>query len=283
MNQNYQNYQNNDLIRLMCCYSSLIRYVLIALLAILSIGCASVTTPNPKDPFESYNRTMFKVNNAVDAAITEPIARGYTAVIPSPIRDCVGNMFDNLKVPFSALNNVLQGKLQAACEDVTRFALNTTAGLAGCFDVATKVGLPNHKEDLGQTLAVWGVPSGPYVMLPLLGPSNVRDGLARIGQMAMNAPVDRNLISTDIDHIPTRNTLLGMSLIQTRAELLPATDALKKMGVDEYAFVRDASINRRQNQVYDGNPPDEPNSDDVTDNSSDSNSTNEPTALTVSQ
>jgi phospholipid-binding lipoprotein MlaA len=226
---------------------------------------------------------MFKVNTAVDAAITEPIARGYTAVIPSPIRDCVGNMFDNLKVPFSALNNVLQGKLQAACEDVTRFALNTTAGLAGCFDIATKVGLPNHKEDLGQTLAVWGVPAGPYVMLPLLGPSNVRDGLARIGQMAMNAPVDRNLISTDIEHIPTRNTLLGMNLIQARAELLPATDALKKMGVDEYAFVRDSSINRRQNQVYDGNPPDEPNSDDVTDNSSDSNSANEPTASTVSQ
>jgi phospholipid-binding lipoprotein MlaA len=99
----------------------------------------------------------------------------------------------------------------------------------------------------------------------------------------MNAPVDRNLISTDINHIPTRNTLLGMNLIQTRAELLPATDALKKMGVDEYAFVRDASINRRQNQVYDGNPPDEPSPDDVTDNSNDSNSTNEPTASTVSQ
>jgi phospholipid-binding lipoprotein MlaA len=278
-----QHHQHCYLIRLMYRHSNLIRYVLVVLLAILSIGCASVTTPNPKDPFESYNRTMFKVNTTVDAAITEPIARGYTAVIPSPIRDCVGNMFDNLKVPFSALNNVLQGKLQAACEDVTRFTLNTTAGLAGCFDVATKVGLPNHKEDLGQTLAVWGVPAGPYVMLPLLGPSNVRDGLARIGQMAMNAPVDRNLISTDINHIPTRNTLLGMNLIQTRAELLPATDALKKMGVDEYAFVRDASINRRQNQVYDGNPPDEPSPDDVTDNSNDSNSTNEPTASTVSQ
>jgi phospholipid-binding lipoprotein MlaA len=283
MNQYHQHHQHNYLIRLMYRHSNLIRYILIALLAILSIGCASVTTPNPKDPFESYNRTMFKVNTAVDAAITEPIARGYTAVIPSPIRDCVGNMFDNLKVPFSALNNVLQGKLQAACEDVARFAINTTAGVAGCFDIATKVGLPNHKEDLGQTLATWGVPAGPYVMLPLLGPSNVRDGLARIGQMAMNAPVDRNLISTDIDHIPTRNTLLGMNLIQTRAELLPATDALKKMGVDEYAFVRDSSINRRQNQVYDGNPPDEPNSDDVTDNSSDSNSANEPTASTVSQ
>lgn len=283
MNQNYQNYQNNDLIRLMCCYSSLTRYVLIAILALLSIGCASVATPNAKDPFESYNRTMFKVNTTVDAAITQPIARGYTAVIPSPIRDCVGNIFDNLKVPFSALNNVLQGKLQAACEDVTRFTLNSTAGLAGCFDVATKIGLPNHKEDLGQTLAVWGVSAGPYVMLPLLGPSNVRDGLARIGQMAINTPIDRNIITKDIDHIPTRNTLLGVNLVQTRAELLPATDALKKMGVDEYAFVRDASISRRQNQVYDGNPPDEPNSDDVTDNSSDSNSTNEPTASTVSQ
>ena len=284
MNQNHQNYQSNYLVHLMCCYSGLIRYVLVAILVILSVGCTSITTPNLKDPFESYNRTMFKVNTTVDAAITQPIARGYTAVIPSPVRDCVGNMFDNLKVPFSALNNVLQGKLQAACEDVTRFALNSTAGLAGCFDVATKVGLPNHKEDLGQTLAVWGVPAGPYVMLPLLGPSNVRDGLATIGQMAINTPIDRNIITKDIDHIPTRNTLLGINLVQTRAELLPATDALKKMGVDEYAFVRDASISRRQNQVYDGNPPDEPIPDDSTDvysNSEDSLLTVERTQSTV--
>jgi phospholipid-binding lipoprotein MlaA len=237
------------------------RHILMVVLALLSVGCASVSTPNPKDPFESYNRTMFKVNMAVDAAVTQPIARGYTAVVPNPLRECMGNMFDNLKVPFSALNNVLQGKFQAACEDVARFAVNTTAGVAGCFDVATKIGLPNHKEDLGQTLGAWGVPSGPYLVLPLLGPSNIRDGLATIGQMSVKTPIDRNVISQDVHHVPTRNTLLGVNLIQTRAELLPATDALKKMNVDEYAFVRDASISRRQNQVYDGNPPDEESSE----------------------
>jgi phospholipid-binding lipoprotein MlaA len=234
--------------------ASLLRYAMLAIAAWLCVACTTVSTPNPKDPFESYNRSMFKVNAAVDLVVTKPLARGYAAVVPSPVRDCVGNMFDNLKVPFSAVNNVLQGKFQAACEDVARFAINTTVGLGGCIDIASTVGIPNHKEDFGQTLGYWGVPSGPYLVLPILGSSNVRDGLAVVGQIPLKTPIDRNMIVKDIHHVPTRNTVLGASVIQTRAELLPATDALEKMGVDEYAFIRDAAIKRRKAQVNDGKP-----------------------------
>ncbi len=236
---------------------TLTRYLMVALAAWLCIGCATVTTPNPKDPLESYNRSMFMANAAFDLVVTKPIARGYTAVVPAPVRECVGNVFDNLKVPFSAINNLLQGKVQAACEDVMRFAVNTVFGLGGCFDVATQAGIPNHKEDFGQTLGYWGVPAGPYLVLPFFGASNVRDGIATIGQFPLKNPIDRNVITKDIHHIPTRNTALGLNVINIRADLLPATDALEKMGVDEYAFIRDAAIRRRQNQVYDGNPPDE--------------------------
>ncbi len=234
-----------------------VRYLALALAAWLCVACATVTTPNPKDPLESYNRSMFMANAAFDLVVTKPIARGYVAVTPAPVRECVGNIFDNLKVPFSALNNLLQGKPQAACEDVMRFAMNTVFGLGGCFDVATAAGIPNHKADFGQTLGVWGVPSGPYLVLPFIGSSNVRDAFATIGQMPMKNPIDRNVITKDIHHIPTRNTALGVDIINTRANLLPATDALEKMGVDEYAFVRDAAIRRRLNKVYNGNPPDD--------------------------
>jgi phospholipid-binding lipoprotein MlaA len=233
------------------------RYAIVAIAAWLCIGCATVGTPNPKDPLESYNRSMFMANAAVDLVVTKPLARGYVAVVPAPLRECVGNVFDNLKVPFSALNNLLQGKGQAACEDLARFALNTVFGLGGCFDVATQAGIPNHKEDFGQTLGHWGVPAGPYLVLPFFGPSNIRDGIATVGQIPLKNPIDRNVISKDVHHVPSRNTALGLNLINTRADLLPATDALEKMGVDEYAFIRDAAIRRRQNQVYDGNPPDE--------------------------
>ena len=145
------------------------RYLIVALAAWLCIGCATVGAPTPKDPLESYNRSMFMANAAVDLVVTKPIARGYVAVVPAPVRECVGNVFDNLKVPFSAINNLLQGKVQAACEDIARFTLNTVFGLGGCFDIATQAGIPNHKEDFGQTLGAWGVPAGPYLVLPFFG------------------------------------------------------------------------------------------------------------------
>ena len=241
-----------------------VRIMLLSLLAWLCVGCATVTNPNPKDPFESYNRTMFTVNTAVDQAVLKPVAKIYTAVLPEPVRDCVGGVFANLKVPFSALNNLLQGKVKAACEDIARFAVNTTLGLGGCFDPATAIGIPNHKEDFGQTLGYWGVPPGPFVVLPLMGASTVRDALAEFTPILGGAPVDRNVISKDLhNRVPLRNSLLGVSVIDKRASLLPATDALEKMTVDQYAFIRDGYLRRRLNQVYDGNPPDEDDTEPV--------------------
>lgn len=236
-----------------------IKNIFLATLAWLCIGCATVEQRNPKDPLESYNRSMFMVNSAIDQIALKPLAKGYVAVVPAPVRECVSGVFENLKLPFSALNSLLQGKPAAACDDFARFVVNTTVGLGGCFDPATALGMPaNHKEDFGQTLAVWGVPSGPYVVLPFFGPSTVRDGVAQFAPIVGGAPVDRNVISSDIhNRVPTRNVLLGVNLVNVRANLLPATDALEKMSVDHYAFVRDGYQRRRMNQIYDGNPPDE--------------------------
>lgn len=228
-----------------------LKFVALAVLALLNMACVTVPTPDPKDPFESFNRAMFNLNDGVDTVLFKPLAQGYNAVMPQVAQDCVGNVFANLRVPFSAVNNVLQGKLQAACEDVARFVVNTTFGLGGCFDVATQLNIPNHREDFGQTLGSWGIPAGPYLVLPLLGPTNVRDTLAQF------SPTDRDVIRQNVGHVPTRNSAMGLRLIDFRASLLKTTDALEKMDVDKYSFVRNAHIARRQNAVYDGDPPDE--------------------------
>lgn len=238
--------------------NALIKTLTLTLAAWFLVGCATVEQRNPKDPLESYNRTMFMVNSGVDQMVFKPLAKGYVAIVPEPVRDCVGGVFDNLKLPFSALNNLLQGKPKAACEDIARFMVNSTLGLGGCFDVATKLDMPaSKKEDFGQTLAVWGVPSGPYIVLPLIGPSTLRDAAAQFTPVISGGGVDRNVIANDVHHVPTRNSALGLNLINTRADLLPATNALEKMTVDQYAFVRDGYLRRRMNQIYDGNPPDE--------------------------
>lgn len=241
------------------------RWALVAL-ALLSAACANIETRNPKDPFEGFNRTVFSFNEGVDTVLFKPLARGYDAVMPQVAQDCVGNVFANLRVPFSAINNVLQGKFKAACDDVARFVVNTTVGLGGCFDVATQLEIPNHREDFGQTLGKWGVPAGPYLVLPLLGSSNVRDTLAQF------SPSDRDLVRENISHVQTRNAAIGVRLVDFRASLLKTTDALEKMDVDKYSFIRDAYIARRQNAVYDGDPPDEDAKDGrVSENSSNVN------------
>ncbi len=228
-----------------------LKRILLSVLALLNFACATVDTPHPNDPFEGFNRAMFSFNEGADKVLVKPLARGYDAVMPQAAQDCVGNVFANLRVPFSAINNMLQGKLQAACEDIGRFVVNTAFGLGGCFDVATQLGLPNHREDFGQTLGRWGVPAGPYLVLPLLGPSNVRDSVAQF------SPTDRDLVRQNMNHVPSRNSAMGLRLIDFRAGLLKTTDALEKMDVDQYSFIRNAQIARRQNAVYDGDPPDE--------------------------
>ena len=229
----------------------------VALLALSLIACASSggshssLGQNPKDPFEGFNRAMYSFNSGVDTVLTKPLAKAYDAITPEPVQNCISNVFDNLRTPISALNNLLQGKVQDACSETARFLINTTVGLAGCFDVAKMAGLERKSEDFGQTLGKWGVPSGSYLVLPLLGPSNVRDALSLV------SPTDKRLVIRGVDHIPTRNSALGLELVDTRTKLLGASAALEKMDVDQYSFVRDASIARRRNQVYDGDPPDE--------------------------
>ena len=220
--------------------------LLIALLALVLGGCAS-TPRNPDDPLERYNRAMFAFNEGVDQALLRPAARAYETVAPPLVRAGVGNFFGNLADVWIGLNNLLQGKVGEGLSDWTRFMVNSTFGIAGLFDVATEMGLPKHDEDFGQTLAVWGIGEGPYVVLPLWGPRTLRDAAA--------LPVDfRGDPLMAVNHDQTRMALGVLRVVHVRARLLPL-DATLEEAIDRYAFVRDAYLQRRRFQVFDGNPP----------------------------
>lgn len=210
-------------------------------------GCAS-TANNPQDPLESYNRAMFGFNDAVDRAVLKPVATGYKNVVPGFAQTGVANFFGNLSDAWSSVNNLLQGKPEQAGTDFGRFALNSTFGIFGLLDIATEAGMQRSDEDFGQTLGRWGVPSGPYLILPLLGPSTVRDTAA--------LPVDYN---GDIWKYkePTRwRTVGGVArVIDTRSSLLDASNMLEDAALDRYEFLRDGYMQRRQSQVYDGDVP----------------------------
>ncbi len=190
---------------------------------------------------------MYDFNKGVDDVVLRPLAKGYDAVLPDPAKQSISNFFSNLDEIPTAVNQILQGKFLDATNDLGRFVINTTLGLGGLFDVATKMGIESHSEDFGQTLGYWGTESGPYIVLPFLGPSSIRDVFSR--------PVD-NLVSiqNEMDDIRTRNSLYFLNLLDLRYRLL-AVDAQLEDAVDEYSFVRDAYLMRREYQVYDGNPP----------------------------
>jgi phospholipid-binding lipoprotein MlaA len=226
----------------------------VALLALAGglAACASIPPgagTNPADPWEVYNRHMFDVNDRVDRAVFKPVAQAYEAVLPQDVRVCVNNMFLNLLEPVNAINNLLQGKPSEAMSDLCRLAVNSTVGLFGCFDVAAKAGAPRSNEDFGQTLGRWGLQPGPYFVLPLLGPSSVRDTFGRLFDFLGTDPL------WYIQDIPVRNTLVGVRLVDTRASLLPAEKVLEAAALDRYQFIRDAYLQLRRNLVYDGNPP----------------------------
>jgi phospholipid-binding lipoprotein MlaA len=227
-------------------------------LAALASGCATLP-PNagqdPRDPLEKVNRNVFAFNDGVDEAVLKPVAEAYTR-LPTAIRDCLSNAFFNLRGPSTAINNALQGKPEAAVSDLGRFLLNTTVGLAGCFDVATDVGLEKHREDFGQTLGVWGFGPGPYLVLPVLGPSSVRDA---VGILAVEPFLDLNFY---IDYPAFEYSVLGLRIVNERAELLPAERLVREAALDRYSFIRDSYLQRRRSLVYDGNPPREPDPDD---------------------
>ncbi|MEW6512842.1 MAG: VacJ family lipoprotein [Pseudomonadota bacterium] len=209
-------------------------------------GCA--TSGNPKDPVEGFNRAMFAFNEGLDTVLIKPVAQGYDAVLPVPVKTGVTNFFGNIADLFIGVNNLLQGKPNQALSDLGRVAINSTIGILGLFDVATEAGLEKHEEDFGQTFGRWGMGDGAYVVIPVFGPRTVRDTAGLILDVAAD-PVG------DIDHVPTRNSLTALRLIDTRADLLPADKVIEEAALDKYAYVRDGYLQRRRNLVHDGNPP----------------------------
>ena len=212
---------------------------LLLLVAALAGGCASSSTPG--DPLEGFNRAIFGFNEGVDNAILRPVASGYKAVVPEPARDCVGNVFSNINDIFVSVNSLLQGKVGDAVSDACRVVVNTTVGLLGCFDVASKVGLEKHNRDFGQTFGKWGIASGPYLVLPFLGPSSIRDGVGTF--------IYSYLDPVWADHVPTRNVAYSLRAVNRRSELLDATNVLEEAALDKYSFVRDAYLQRRRGMV----------------------------------
>jgi phospholipid-binding lipoprotein MlaA len=221
--------------------------VLILAAGLVLAGCSALPSgkADPRDPWESFNRTTFKVNDALDRAILRPVARGYVKVTPRFVRTGISNFFANLETVPTLINDVLQGKFRAAGHDTGRFLLNSTLGLGGLLDPATDAGIDKNDEDFGQTLGKWGVKSGPYIMLPLLGPSTVRDGLGRIPD-TLSDP------SHYLEDDSTRYTITAVEIVDLRASLLDLDEQLNQ-SFDRYAFVRNVWMQRREFKVTDGN------------------------------
>jgi len=212
-------------------------------------GCA--TTGNPKDPIEGFNRAMFGFNEGLDQIIIKPVAQGYEAILPQPIRTGVTNFFSNIADVFTGVNNLLQGKPGDAVSDGGRFLINTTVGILGIFDVASQMGLEKHDEDFGQTFGRWGVGNGAYVVLPFFGPRTARDTVG----LAFDVYVDP---VANVDHVATRNTLLVTRVVNDRSELLKADKIIEEAALDKYSYIRDAYLQRRRSLIHDGDPPREP-------------------------
>ncbi|MEO8938613.1 MAG: VacJ family lipoprotein [Burkholderiaceae bacterium] len=222
----------------------------------LATGCATTrsaitsvrTASGEMDPFEPVNRVIYTVNDKVDRAVFKPLAQGYEYVLPVQVRSCVSNVFGNVADVPASLNNFLQGKFKEGGSDICRVGVNTTVGVLGCFDIATKWGFEKHNEDFGQTLGRWGVASGPYIVLPLFGPSTVRDGAA----LLVDSYTDPMRYINDV---PVRNSTYGLRLIDKRAQALDTTNFIDNAALDPYVFVRDAYLSRRRSLVLDGVSP----------------------------
>jgi len=225
------------------------------LTAVVGLGGCATTGGSPNDPLEGYNRAMFGFNDGLDRAVIKPLASGYKAVMPEFARIGVTNFFANLGDLWIGINNILQGKVGAGVSDFGRFALNTTAGVLGLFDVASNAGLEKHNEDFGQTLGRWGVGSGAYLVLPILGPSSVRDGLSLLAVDWHGDPL------WYVGNVPARNELMGVRLLDNRASRLDLSRLAEEAALDHYAYVRDAFLQRRRSLIYDGDAPPEPDPD----------------------
>ena len=207
--------------------------------------------PDERDPFESYNRAMYSFNDSVDKAVVRPVAQAYKDYVPNLLQTGISNFFDNIGDLTVMVNNLLQFKIENAVSDFGRILWNTTVGLFGLIDVASHMGLQKHDEDFGQTLAVWGVPDGPYIVLPLLGPSSARDTVGWVGDIYVDP-----LFAVNEDGTIYWG-LVVLRFIDTRADLLSASRVLEQAAIDPYIFMRDAYLQHRRSLIYDGNPPQE--------------------------
>lgn len=232
-------YQSRPLSRHTC--------VAVVLSAALAGACAT-TAHNPVDPLEGYNRAMFSFNDKLDRAVIKPVAEAYQTVVPDPVRTGVGNVFGNLGDPWIGFNNLLQGKIPDALNDLMRFLVNSTLGFVGVLDIASEMGLSKHDEDFGQTLGAWGVGDGAYFVLPFFGPRTLRDAAA--------LPLD--VLGDDvwaIQHVPTRNSMTALRVTHTRSTALGVEKTLDEGTLDKYVYVRDFYLEQRRYKVFDGNPP----------------------------
>lgn len=224
--------------------------IAVALLA-LAGGCATVpagpSAANPVDPWEGFNRQVFAFNDAVDEAVLKPVAQLYQDWVPQLVRTGVGNVFGNIGDVWSTANHFLQGKVGSGLEMGMRVLTNTIFGLGGLLDPATEMRLPRRSEDFGQTLGVWGLPPGPYLVLPLLGPSSVRD--------TAGLPLDRYATSPTLFVDANVYATGALQLVNVRAELLATTKLVTEVSLDRYSFIRDGYLARRRDQVWDGSPP----------------------------
>lgn len=219
------------------------KYSLVACAMFILTSCSTSSYVN--DPIEPVNRAVYKFNDTLDSYIFKPIAKGYNTVTPRFARKGVDNFFDNLSYPVVFTNQFLQGKFKLGFQDTGRFLINSTFGIAGLFDVADKFGLVEHKEDFGQTFAIWGVSSGPYIVLPLLGSTNVRDGLGSFASSYID-PLGYEYFK---DHRAVKNRTMAIKIIEARAQILDYEGLITG---DKYIFVRDAYMQNRKNLIFDG-------------------------------
>ena len=232
-----------------------LKHALVICFAAVLVGCASIPAgvePSPSDPWEPFNRSVFEFNEGLDAYLLKPVVSGYRFVLPEFVREGIYNFFSNYNDIYTALNNLLQGKPAYAFNDLMRVVVNTTFGLGGFIDMATPGGLEKHKEDWGQTFGVWGVPSGPYVVLPFFGPSSVRDTFGTV------ADLETDYLFKYIPDVGLRNSITGLRVVNARNTYYEAGDLLDGAAIDKYSFMRDAYTQRRAYQINEGRDDEEP-------------------------
>jgi phospholipid-binding lipoprotein MlaA len=223
-----------------------------ALTFLVLTGCSTLATKNPVDPWESWNRSVFNFNDSLDAGIVKPVATAYTTVVPHFVRTGVNNFFSNLTGVWTVVNSTLQLKPQAAVETFFRVTVNTFLGLGGVLDVASDMNIERHTADFGQTLGHYGVPPGPYLVIPLLGSSTLRDTLA-------STLISRGDLVWQLNSVAARNSLYALRLLDVRANLLRTTSVLEGVALDKYTFTRDIYLQIRRNDILDGKePPEDP-------------------------